>query len=160
MVKKTAFPFLIVTLMSIVLPVILNAVDLVQAGGAQVHFEKRKLKLGNQILEIEIADNQERSARGLMYRTVLAEGKGMLFVFPDEQIRSFWMKNTFIPLAIGYFNAKKELIDVQEMAATQSEMQKDYPTYVSKEPAKFALEVPSGWFTKHKIVLKQKFKLL
>ena len=84
----------------------------------------------------------------------------MLFIFPDVQPRGFWMKNTFIPLAIGYFNGKKELIDIQEMAAATSEMQKDYPTYVSKEPAQYALEVPTGWFSKHNIKLGQTFKLI
>lgn len=155
MVLKIIFSLLIIASFS----VRLQATDSASSAVAPVLFKKGKLKIGNKTLEIEIADTPERAERGLMYRTVLAEGKGMLFVFPDEQVRSFWMKNTFIPLAIGYFNAKMELIDVHEMTASQSEMQKDYPTYVSKGPAKFALEVPSGWFVKNKIALKQKFKL-
>ena len=142
-----------------VFPTFLNAAD-PTLPGMVVTFEKKKLKIGMQTLEVEIADSRERSARGLMFRTSLLEGKGMLFIFPEEQVRSFWMKNTFIPLSIGYFNSKKELIDIQEMAASQSEMQEDYPTYVSKEPAQYALEVPAGWFAKHKITMKQKFKLL
>lgn len=81
----------------------------------------------------------------------------MIFVFREERPRSFWMKNTFVPLAIGYFNEKKELIDVQEMAAAQSEMQTEFPNYVSKGPAKYALEVPKGWFQKHKIPMKSHF---
>lgn len=123
-------------------------------------FEKKKLQIGSQTVSVEIADNSEKSAQGLMYRKELKEGDGMLFVFPDEQIRSFWMKNTFVPLSIGYFNAKKELIDIQDMEPAESEMQSQFPTYVSKGPARYALEVPKGWFAKHKIALKQKFKLL
>ncbi|MEZ0391742.1 MAG: DUF192 domain-containing protein [Pseudobdellovibrionaceae bacterium] len=124
---------------------------------AEIRFEKKQIKIGSQSLLVEIADTPEKSARGLMFRQQLAEGTGMLFVFPNEETRSFWMKNTFIPLSIGYFNAKKELIDVQDMAPVTSEMQLDLPTYVSKGPAKYALEVPKGWFEKHKIKPMQKF---
>lgn len=127
---------------------------------AEVHFEKKKIKLGSQTLTVEIADTPEKSAQGLMFRKDLQAGNGMLFIFPDEQTRSFWMKNTFIPLSIGYFNKKKELIDIQDMAPAQSEMQSDFPTYVSKEPAQYALEVPKGWFSKNKISLKMRFSIL
>ena len=84
----------------------------------------------------------------------------MLFIFPDEQPRSFWMKNTFVPLSIGYFNAKKELIDMIDMEPAQSEMQNQFPTYASKGPAQYALEVPKGWFLKNKIKIGQKFSFL
>ncbi len=127
---------------------------------AQATFEKKKIKIGAQTLVVEIADTPEKSAQGLMYRKELPEGTGMLFVFPNEQTRAFWMKNTFIPLAIGYFNAKKELIDIQEMSPAASTMQVDFPTYESKGPAQYALEVPKGWFVKHKIRLKQSFSFL
>lgn len=124
---------------------------------ADVSFQKKKIKIGGQILTVEIADTPEKSARGLMFRRELPPGNGMLFVFQDEQVRSFWMKNTFIPLSIGFFNKKKELIDIQEMAPVQSEMQMDLPTYASKGPAQYVLEVPKGWFSQNKIGLKQRF---
>jgi uncharacterized protein len=123
------------------------------------HYQHKKIALAGQTLDVEIADNQERWAYGLMYRTELKEGSGMLFIFPEQKTRSFWMKNTFVALAIGYFNSKKELIDIQEMAAAQSEMQTEFPNYVSKEAAQYALEVPKGWFQKHKGALKSRFVL-
>lgn len=124
-----------------------------------IRFQHKKVTLSGQTLDVEIADNQERWAYGLMYRTELKEGSGMLFIFPEEKTRSFWMKNTFVALAIGYFNGKKELIDIQEMAPAQSEMQTEFPNYVSKEPARYALEVPNGWFQRHKVPLKTRFVL-
>lgn len=126
---------------------------------AAIVFEKKKLKIGTQTLEVEIADTPDKSARGLMFRTTLAEGKGMLFIFENEQTRAFWMKNTFVPLSIGYFNSKKELVDIQDMKPVTSEMETNPPSYPSAVPAMYALEVPQGWFQKHKIHLKQKFKL-
>ena len=140
--------------------VLLLSVFSFQLFASNVTFEKKKLQLGSQILQVEIADNPAKTAQGLMFRKELKEGHGMLFIFPDEQTRSFWMKNTFVPLSIGYFNAKYELIDIQDMQPAKSEMQTEFPTYVSKGPAKFALEVPVGWFVKHKIAIKQKLKLL
>jgi uncharacterized protein len=131
-----------------------------QISWAEITFEKKKLKIGSQVLSVEIADTPERSAQGLMFRRDLPEGTGMLFVFPDEQVRGFWMKNTFVPLAIGFFNAKKELVDIQEMLPAASGIQVDFPTYNSKAPAQYALEVPKGWFAKHKIRLKQRFSIL
>lgn len=125
----------------------------------EVSFKKKKLKIGNQTLTVEVADTQEKAARGLMYRKQLKENEGMLFIFENEEPRSFWMKNTFIPLDIGYFNAKKELIDIQSMTPVTSELQTDIPTYPSKGPAQYALEVPKGWFEKHKIRLKERFSL-
>ena len=124
---------------------------------AEIHFDKKKIKIGSQTLTVEIADTPEKSAQGLMHRKTLPEGTGMIFIFPDEEPRSFWMKNTFVPLSIGFFNSKRELIDIQDMAPASSEMQQDFPTYPSKGPAQYALEVPQGWFSKHKVSLKQRF---
>ena len=48
--------------------------------------------------EIQIADNEFEEELGLMYRKQMDENKGMLFIFPDSKIQTFWMRNTFIPL--------------------------------------------------------------
>ncbi len=128
-------------------------------GQQEISFKKKKLKIANKTLIVEVADNLEKSARGLMYRKNLNENEGMLFIFDSEEPRSFWMKNTFIPLDIGYFNAQRELIDIQTMEPATSEMQTNIPTYPSKGPAQYALEVQKGWFEKHKIRLKERFSL-
>ncbi len=49
---------------------------------------------------VALADDNNSRAMGLMYREEMADDEGMLFIFPDSQIRSFWMKNTLIPLDI------------------------------------------------------------
>ena len=88
----------------------------------------------------EVARTPEERERGLMYREKLEDGRGMLFVFPDSQIRSFWMKNTFIPLDIAYMDESLRIVDIQAMQP------EDEDTYPSAMPAMFALEVPRGWF--------------
>jgi uncharacterized protein len=95
---------------------------------------------GTDTVRAEVARTPEQRERGLMYRESLEHGRGMLFVFPDVQIRSFWMKNTFIPLDIAYLDANLRIVDIQAMEPL------DEDTYPSARPAMFALEVPLGWF--------------
>jgi uncharacterized membrane protein (UPF0127 family) len=116
-----------------------------------VKFATRKVKLGTRQLIVEIADSAEKRAQGLMFRKTLANDRGMLFVFEREEPLGFWMKNTLIPLAIGYFDREKKLLDVHEMtpAVAGEAMPK---TYHSARPAMYALEVPKGWYTHNKVL--------
>lgn len=117
----------------------------------EIRFEKTKIKVGDRDLLVELALTSDQQERGLMYRQALQPGTGMLFVFAEEGPRSFWMKNTFIDLAIGYFDEQKKLIDIQEMKAVRSVMESRPPSYPSRGNAKYALEVPAGWFARHKV---------
>jgi uncharacterized membrane protein (UPF0127 family) len=98
---------------------------------------------GEQVrVRVEIADDEAELARGLMYRTALAEDRGMLFVFEGEQRLSFWMKNTLIPLSIAFMDSEGRIVDIQDMRPLDD----DPPSYVSAEPAQYALEVNQGFF--------------
>jgi len=123
-------------------------------------FSKKKYKLSQKIILVEIADTPEKHAQGLMFREHLGENEGMLFIFESEEPRSFWMKNTFLDLSIGYFNKNQELIEIVEMKAVKSLIQKDLPQYPSNSPAQYALEMTSGWFQKNHIKLGQKLSLV
>ena len=129
-------------------------------GQNTVRFQKTKLKLGAQVLTVEVADKDPQRQRGLMHRQRMAESEGMLFVFDREQTLSFWMKNTFIPLSIGFFDDSKRLVDIQDMSPASSLMQAKFPSYASRKPSKYALEVNQGWFSRHNIGLGTTFKLL
>lgn len=95
---------------------------------------------GPDTVRVELARTAEEREQGLMHRELLEDGRGMLFVFPDAQIRSFWMRNTLIPLDIAYIDENLTIVDIQAM-----EPQTDDP-HPSARPAMFALEVPQGWF--------------
>ncbi len=93
-------------------------------------------------IQIERALTSQEQSRGLMYRESLCEECGMLFVFGDEQTRTFWMKNTLIPLDLVWINAEKEVVGVTQAEPCESD---PCPTYSSPEPAKYVLEVNAGF---------------
>jgi uncharacterized membrane protein (UPF0127 family) len=95
-------------------------------------------------VRVEIANNAFERARGLMYRTALGEDRGMLFVYPEEQELSFWMKNTLIPLSIAYIDSEGRIVDILDMKPLDDKP----PHYVSSEPVQYALEVNQGFFEK------------
>ncbi|RXJ45546.1 DUF192 domain-containing protein [Gelidibacter gilvus] len=91
------------------------------------------------ILDIEIADDEYKTQTGLMYRDEMGQLQGMLFVFPDEDLRSFYMKNTNIPLDIIYINADKSIVSFQKNAQPNNES-----SLPSNVPAKYVLEINAG----------------
>lgn len=121
-------------------------------------FEKKQIQVKNKKIWVEMAVSEQQRAQGLMYRKSLGKDEGMLFVFPQEKVLSFWMKNTFIPLTIAYFNKDGILIDLKDMEAF-GKKQGDPPTYPSSRPAKYALEMNQGWFSKNQVGLGSKLRL-
>lgn len=91
---------------------------------------------------VELSETQQEQALGLMFREEMAENHGMLFVFPVEGMRSFWMKNTRIPLDIFYFDDDLRLVSVSENAKPCKTQR--CPSYPSAGPAKYVLELNAG----------------
>lgn len=119
----------------------------------KITFAKRKIRVGKHDLKVEIADSDIKRARGLMFRTKFEGIDGMLFIFEQPEPLSFWMKNTWMALSIGYFDRDGKLLNTVEMEPSKSETQAYYPSYPSAGSAKYALEMPPGWFEKNKIVV-------
>lgn len=90
-------------------------------------------------LNIEIADDEYQTQTGLMYRDHMDKKQGMLFIFPDERPRSFYMKNTQIPLDIIYINSNKKVVSIQKNAKPFDET-----SLPSKGPTKYVLEINGG----------------
>lgn len=90
-------------------------------------------------IDIEIADNDYETQTGLMYRTKLQTNHGMLFIFPNMDMRSFYMKNTKIPLDIIYIDESLTIVSFQKNAKPM-----DQTSLPSKAPAKYVLEINSG----------------
>lgn len=91
---------------------------------------------------VEIADEPEEHAQGLMFRDSMPADHGMLFIFPRSSPRSFWMKNTRIPLDILYFDAQRRLVKAHHNVPPCRSRR--CPSYSSKWPAKYVLELNGG----------------
>lgn len=90
-------------------------------------------------LDIEIADDDYSTQTGLMYRQSMAENQAMLFVFNDSKQRSFYMKNTEIPLDIIYINSNKEIVSFQKNAKSFDET-----SLPSEAVSQYVLEINAG----------------
>jgi len=108
--------------------------------------EKRELviegKAGSVTLTAELALTPAQREQGLMYRKELKDGEGMLFIFQSDQVLSFWMKNTLIPLSIAYISHDGRILEIYDM-----QPQNLNPVHSSRS-VRYALEVPQGWFTR------------
>lgn len=92
-----------------------------------------------QTLDIEIADTEYKTQTGLMYRSSMEDNQAMLFVFPDSQVRSFYMKNTRIALDIIFINSNQEIVSFQKNAQPFDE--RSLPSNV---PSQYVLEINAG----------------
>lgn len=127
----------------------LSAFFLVACGSSKLETHDIKLLSGfgeDVIVSVEIADDAEERAEGLMHREEL-EG-GMLFVFEEEARRSFWMKNTLIPLEIIFFDAEGNLVSTTTMEPCEADPCRQY---TSSGPAQYALEVPVGFIENYQV---------
>lgn len=134
---------------------------------AEIKFKKVKIELNSaagqatkKTITVDLAETPDQLEQGLMFRTKLPPDGGMLFVFAEESPREFWMKNTLIPLDIGFFSKGRVLVDIQQMKEVSTVMQTDLPIYASKAPAQYALEMPAHWFKKNHIREGATFKIL
>ncbi len=105
--------------------------------------ERKFIRVNDEYINVELAIQPQEWARGLMFREKLGEHEGMLFVGDREEPRSFWMKNTLIPLDIIFVSADREVVRIAEKTVPLSE--EGIP---SGEPAQYVLEIKGGQASK------------
>lgn len=111
----------------------------VQAEGFRTPLVVSKADGSEHAFEVELALTNEQRARGLMFREQMAPDHGMLFIFKDEQLRSFWMRNTLIPLDIIFVRSDGRIINIVANAEPKTETQRR-----STGPAKAVFEIIGG----------------
>ena len=104
-----------------------------------------EVSINGQRFVVETAVTPQERSRGLMFRESLPKNHGMLFIFESEQMLSFWMQNTSIPLSIAYINADGVIVDILDMDPF------DLTAVPSSRPVMYALEVNQGEFEKRGI---------
>ena len=110
------------------------------SAGEVEQLELLTIQIGDRSIEVEVADELHERQRGLMHRKEMDTDHGMLFVYPTAERRSFWMKNTHIPLSIAYIGSDCKIVHIANMVPLST---KGVP---SVYPAQFALEMNQGWF--------------
>lgn len=93
----------------------------------------------NQQVDIEIADTEYERQTGLMYRETMEDNQGMLFIYANEAPRSFYMKNTYIPLDLIFYDKDSTVVSFIENAVPLDET-----SLPSEKPAQFILELNAG----------------
>ena len=101
----------------------------------------------NFVVSVEIAADEEMRAQGLMYRDHIDPGKGMLFVFPQDGVTSFWMKNTRIPLDMIWIDSNRKIAGMRENVPPCHV--ENCPSYGPGVVARYVLEVGAGEAAKH-----------
>jgi uncharacterized membrane protein (UPF0127 family) len=96
-----------------------------------------------QTVRLEVAADPAARARGLMGRTEVPAGMGMVFLYPDDVRESFWMKDTLVPLSIAFVAADGRVVSVAEMAPCRAD---PCPTYAPAGPYRYAVELAAGAF--------------
>ena len=92
---------------------------------------------------VELADTPELRERGLMFRRDMPADAGMLFIHDSEEPVAYWMKNTYIPLDILYFDSKLKLVSAQ-LGVPPCGDQPQCPVFPSAGPARYVLELNAG----------------
>ncbi len=99
-----------------------------------------ELQINGHRFTVEVAADDESRARGLMHRESVEPRHGMLFVFDDDQRRSFWMRDTSVPLSIAYIRRDGTITEIYDMQPYSLE------PVNSIAPVRYALEVNQGEF--------------
>jgi hypothetical protein len=105
------------------------------------------VRIGLTVYHAEIARTPADQERGLMFRKVLPPDRGMLFIFPDERRRAFWMKNTLIPLDIIFITKERKIDSLHTMSPCPGD---PCPAYRSEGKVVYAFEVNAGEVARHR----------
>ncbi|MBQ9621997.1 MAG: DUF192 domain-containing protein [Treponema sp.] len=105
------------------------------------------------VVKAEIASTFDERKNGFMFRQEIPDGTGMLFIFEEEQILDFWMKNTPHPLSIAYIDKNGKIRDILDMTPYS------LANITSSTEVLYALEVPQGWYGKVNVKVGDKLKL-
>ena len=124
---------------------------LLAAAGA-ANAQRASLEAGKHRIEVEVAADEPTRQFGLMYRSHLPSGQGMLFVYPSPIRICMWMKNTLIPLSVAFLDEEGLILNIEDMTPQSEE------SHCSVKPVRYALEMNQGWFAGHGVKVGDRIK--
>jgi uncharacterized membrane protein (UPF0127 family) len=95
----------------------------------------------------ELAVTDEQRQQGLMFREKISEDQGMLFLFEEEAIHAFWMKNMKFPIDILWLDGQKKIVHIESSVPPCTA--DPCPSYIPQAPASYVLELKAGAAQKH-----------
>lgn len=97
-------------------------------------------------IDIEVANTELEITNGLMYRKLMPDSAGMLFIFDKDEPRSFWMKNTYLSLDLIFVKSDLQIANIFTNAMPLRET-----GIPSEYPVQYVIEVPAGFSYRNKI---------
>ena len=113
---------------------------------AQPKLRTMKIYLGAEQMDAELALNAEQERTGMMFRTNIAETDAMIFVFPQPQRASFWMKNCPESLSAAYIGPDGVIEEIRHLEKNDTNS-----VVAATDNIQYVLEVKDGWFVRHNI---------
>ena len=102
------------------------------------HLQTVQMQIGNKQFTLEAAVTEQEQETGLMFRDSMPADHGMIFMFNEAQVQSFWMKNTRLPLDIIYAAPDGTIVSIKQMQPF------DLRSTSSEKPAQYAIELNQG----------------
>ena len=151
--KKVVIAISVIAAIAIAVAVLMPSVT--QSGQSQTSiydYEVRKITIDDVVLDVEIADDSAKIQRGLMFREMLSEDRGMLFIFDEERKYQFWMMNMKFNIDMIWLDANGKVVHIVEDAEPCIDAaHTSQCTFSPDEPARYVLEVNSGFVQKYGI---------
>ncbi len=117
--------------------------DIITPLGPDHYFD---IAIEDKLIRLQLAVEAEELRRGLMYRKYMGENEGMIFLYTKPQKMNFWMRNTPLPLDVGFISSDGVLQEFYPLYPY------DETTVVSRsDELQYALELNQGWFQKNNI---------
>ena len=125
------------------------------------------VKIAGKVYTLELALTRNSRERGLMDRPFLSDEDGMLFVFPDADERSFWMKNCYIDIDLIFLDSRGTVMSIHRMVFEAPKGESESPWmyerrlehYWSNGPSRFAIELAAGSLDRLQIGVNDKIVL-
>ncbi len=140
----------------LIFSIVLFSIFLLSGGKASPDSNKKSLvplTVKGKTIWVEVVKTEEDKTKGLMFRDDLGRDEGMLFVYDREEILTFWMKNTPLPLSIAFLDSRGKVVDLQDMTPFSIK------THASAYPARYALEMNQGWFKRNGVSVGDTIKI-
>ncbi len=127
----------------------------------QSEFPRGMVKIDDVVLQVQLADTKPLQTRGLMFQEKLPYNQGMLFIFEDVDVRSMWMLNMQFALDVIWFDEQGKVVHIQkDTQPCKSALETATCTFTNGKPAKYVLEVTSGFVDRFGITENSVLKIL